>query len=479
MKKKSIVAAAAALVVSSTASFSEAATVPAAGYLYTRNVLPQLTEGCIAPAAGGVYVGVGPTLSFPAPGGTRSILFVSESGTVRTVATGLNSISDCSWDPAAGILYVTDSGQEFSGAVTGDTVFAIPGTSSAAAVAGLELLPAGTIPYAFGIDFTDDGLVVSDATGSGTGRVLSVDLSGLTPAVTTFASGFDYTGGVLWSSSGLLVAESVEPTFESVISSYLPNGTLGSVFSGPTYNHGSVDLARTPAGEIVVTGAPTLTKVTGGGAATPLVTGLDGGTGFDAFGGGVTVNAFTGRIDFLASSFSGADDDKSVHRLTPVSGLVPGGGSTATDCALEVYGVQLVAKDPGMAARSAICTDGAACDADGRVDGTCTFPIGLCMNVADSRLADCTSSGLASVEVLSSKPDSSELQLMVDDLSAMLPSSEETCVFSDGVRVPVRTSSSGAQRAGKGTLKLRAITDDPSPKKDTDVIRLVCEPAQS
>ena len=246
---------------------------------------------------------------------------------------------------------MTDSGQEFSGATTGDTVFAIPGASNSAAVAGLELLPAGTIPYAFGIDFSTTGLLVSDAAGSGAGQRLAIDLGGVTPSTSVFASGFDYTGGVLVDGSRVLVSESVQPTFESAISSFDAAGTFQSVVSGPTYDHGSNDLAKTPGGEIVASGAPTLVAIDGGGVVTPLVTGLDGGTGFDAFGGGVAVNPFTGRIDFLASSFSGADDDKSVHRLVPVERLVPGGGNSATDCVMEVYGVELVAKSPGMAAR--------------------------------------------------------------------------------------------------------------------------------
>ena len=94
--RRILVAATAAIVVPFAPWSAVAATVPAAGYVYTREVLAELTEGCVAPAPGGLFVGVGPALSFPAPGGTRSILFVSESGTTRTVATGLNSISDCS-----------------------------------------------------------------------------------------------------------------------------------------------------------------------------------------------------------------------------------------------------------------------------------------------------------------------------------------------------------------------------------------------
>src|SRR5690348_16224651 len=93
-----------------------AATVPATGYLYTRTVLSETTEGCIAHAPGGVYVGVGPTLSFPASGKTRDILFVPDVGTPYVVATDLNSIGDCVFDASANVLYVADSGAEFTGA---------------------------------------------------------------------------------------------------------------------------------------------------------------------------------------------------------------------------------------------------------------------------------------------------------------------------------------------------------------------------
>lgn len=475
--RKILVAAAAAISLSALPCGAVAATTPAAGYLYTRDVLGQLTEGCIAQAPGGVFAGVGPMLSFPAPGGTRSILFLSESGAVRTVAVGLNSISDCSYDVAADVLYVTDSGLEFSGATTGDTVFAIPGDSDSAPVTGMEVLPAGSIPYAFGIDFTPTGLMVTDAAGGGAGRVVAIDMGGLTPSMTTFASGFDYTGGVLVEAAHVFVAEAVEPSFESAISRYSSAGAFEALASGPTYGHGSVDLGRTRDGNLVVSGAPTLVAVDDLGATTSLVTGLDGGTGFDAFGGGVSVNAFTGRIDFLASSFSGADDDKAVHHLVPVERLVSGGGSTTTDCAMEIYGVELVPRSPGMAARAAICTDGAACDADGVADGACTFPVGVCLNADDPRLADCTSPGIASVELLSVTPAAVEMEDMTATLSSELPSTSPTCVFSDGLRVPVRVLSSGATRAGKGKIKLRATTSAIPAKKDTDVVRLVCEPA--
>lgn len=456
---------------------AHAVTTPAAGYIYTREILPELTEGCVAEAPGGVFVGVGPAqFSFPPPAGTRSILFVTDSGIVRTVATGLNSISDCVYDLASDTLYVTDSGAEFVGAVTGDTVLAIPGDSDAIPVAGLEVLPTGSIPYAFSIDLLGGNLLVSDAAGGGAGSVIEIDLSGMTPSASTFASDFDYTGGLVVDGSNVLISEALQPGFDSAIYSYSSAGAFQSIVSGPTYDHGSVDLAMDADGKVLVTGLPTL-AVVDGGVATPLVTGLNGGQMFDAYGGGVAVDPFTGRIDFLASSFSGADDDKGMHRLIPVDKLEVGGGNTTTDCAMELYGVELVSTKPGQRARSAICVDGAACDADGVADGVCTFPLGVCFNVSDPRLADCTPVGVQSIELRGAKPEVDSAQALVDAAAALLPSADSTCVFSDGVRVPLRVSSGGSLRASKGFVRLRAVTDDVRPRKDNDIARLVCEPA--
>lgn len=474
MKKQAI---AAALAVASIIGEAGAATTPASGYLYGREVLDELTEGCIAQAPGGVFVGVGPALSFPASGKTRDIVFVSDTGAARTVATGLNSISDCVYDAAADLLYVTDSGAEFSGATTGDTVFAIPGDSDAVVVDGLELLPSGSIPKAFGIDLFGDGLLVSDAVGGGLGTVLEIDLSGITPVLSTFAGGFDYTGGLTVQADRVLVSEAIEPAFQNAIYEYTNAGDFVDILSGPTYAHGSVDLATSNDGRVLASGSATLTATDDLGVTTPMVTGLDGGTGFDAYGGSISVNAFTGRIDFLASSFSGADDDRSIHRLVPVASLLVGGGAAESDCALELYGLRLVAPAEGKPARSAICVDGDACDADGAADGGCTFPLGLCLNVDDERLAGCAASSVASVEVLAAKPASASLDALLASIEAAAPVAESTCFFSDGVRVPVRTLSNGQVRAGKGVLKLRATTTDARPLRDTDVVRLVCEPA--
>ena len=247
--------------------------------------------------------------------------------------------------------------------------------------------------------------------------------------------------------------------------------------SGPTDAHGSIDIAVAAGGSVLATGSPTLVSIDGEGAVTPLVTGIDGGTGFDAFGGAVAVQPVTGRIDFLASSFSGADDDKSVHSLIPVERLGGGGGSVYNDCALEVYGLERKAGVPGSAPRLAQCTDGAACDADGTANGSCTFPIGFCLSVDDPRLPDCAPAGIRSVELVNTRLESAELTDLFAKVNAGLPNNNTTCTMSGGVKVPVRTLSNGAHKTGRGTIKVRTTTDEDDAQHDNDVIRLACEPA--
>lgn len=467
-----LTATAVTLVLSSTAA---AETTPAAGYLYTREVLAELTEACVAHAPGGVYVGVGPALTFPAAGGTRSVVFVGEGGDVRTVATGLNSIGDCVHDAATDTLYVTDSGAEFTGATTGDTVFAIPGDAEDEPVAGHELLESGAIPFAFSIALTERGLLVSDAAGGGLGSVVAIDLAGDDPVATTFASDFDYTGGVTMLGDRVLVSEAIDPSFESVVYAYAGDGTFDEVFSGPTYDHGSNDLAIASNGDVLATGGSTIVAIDGEGAVAPLVNGLVGGGTFPAFGGGVSVDPFTGRIDFLASSFTGDDDDRSVHRLVPIGRLVQGTGRLETDCAMELYGVELVPRREGRPARAAICTDGAPCDADGAVSGGCTFPLGLCFNVEDARLPECAPTSVATVELVRAKPESVGAEALAAVAQAAMPATGGDCVFGGGVRVELRDDGT---RPGKARVKFRAVSGDPEPRADTDALRFVCRPAQ-
>ena len=67
----------------------------------------------------------------------------------------------------------------------------------------------------------------------------------------------------------------------------------------------------------------------------------------------------------------------------PAQAQVLGGGKAASDCYLSFEGITETA--PGTVA----CTDGGGCDADGTVNGSCTFAISVCVFGKDP-VAGCT-----------------------------------------------------------------------------------------
>ena len=68
-----------------------AAVVPPAGYIYSTQLLSNLTAGCVAAGPGGTFVGIGPGFTANA----QAIVLAKESGELRLVASGFNSLSDC------------------------------------------------------------------------------------------------------------------------------------------------------------------------------------------------------------------------------------------------------------------------------------------------------------------------------------------------------------------------------------------------
>ncbi|MBI5504554.1 MAG: hypothetical protein HY899_07115, partial [Deltaproteobacteria bacterium] len=186
-----------------------------------------------------------------------------------------------------------------------------------------------------------------------------------------------------------------------------------------------------------------------------------------------------GRIDFAASSFSGADDDRSLHRLTPVSHLVAGRGADDSECVHEFYGVSLVPARVGKPARLAICQDGAECDADGAVNDSCTFALGFCLGVVDARFPTCTASPVDAFELLAARPASAALTAAAAEVQASAPLGVPACFFSDGITVPLRITASAARKPGRGVVKVRATAGAPAPRRDSDVVRLVCQPPAS
>jgi hypothetical protein len=454
------------------ASAVGAQVTPQPGYIYSTNVLTDTTQSCVASASGATFVAVGPAYT----GQGQSVLRLSAGGDVEaTVVSGLNSISDCVWDAALDTLYIADNGLEAAGAVTGDTVFAVASASTASGLSavGLEVLPAGSIPSAFGVALDAAGsLYVTDSAGAQSGSVTKISAG---VATSFIPSGFDFTSGIAIDATGdVFVAESL-PTFENQIRRYDAAGAFQDVESGPTYAHGSYDMAFRADGSLLVTGVfggDIVSLEPSTGASTPFASGL-------TYASGIAVREFTGRVDVLSSTFVSPDppdEDYSVHSFTPIGRLVAGNGASSKNCVSQAYGIELVAPAPGKPAKKAICTDGAPCDADGQENGQCLFPVGFCLNVDDPALPDCSSAGLASFELKRSSPPSSALETVAAAIQAQLPLSESTCFFSDGITVPVKNAGTPKEKAGKGLVKTKAASTDAKALKDSDTFKLVCEP---
>jgi hypothetical protein len=466
--ENSIKSAITGLAVATWATTALGVVAPPAGYIYSTQILGSDTQGCVASVPGGTFVGLGPAFTANA----QSIVFVTESANLRLVASGFNSIGDCAYDAASDTLYVTDNASDddlggAGAALSGDTVFAIPAASRASGLSApaLELLPATSVPNASSVAVDASGTVfVSDSTGGGGGSVL--EIVGATSS--TFLAGFDFAAGMAFdpATADLFVAQSLA-TFDARIDRFTAAGAPvpPAPFAGPGFDFGSYDLAFDKDGHLLVTGAfggDIVSFDPASGASAPFVGGL-------TFANGIDVDPTTGRISVLSSTFAGAEEDRSLHRFTPIDTLVPGKGPAKFECVHELYGV--VASD----GKKATCTDGDACDADGTVNDRCQFPVGFCFNVEDGRFPDCAGNhSLDSVQI-SSVPYSTAIADVGTEIAAALPLAGPACFFSDGVVVPVKVTRSGVKKSGKGNVKVKARTD--GPQKDRDAYLLTCEPA--
>ena len=452
-----------------------AAVTGPAGYIYSTQLLGNLTQGCVAAGPGGTFVGIGP--AFIANAG--AVVLAKESGELRLVAMGFSSISDCAYDPATDSLYVTDNADNAdlgittsfagnTGAQTGDTVFKIPNASTANGLSakGLELLPANAIEFAAAVAVTSTGdVLVTNSAGGTAGTVLKITAG---PMSSPLISSLAFSGGLALvpSSGDIFVAENLGlPNFDNDIRRYTAAGTPvpPTPFAGPSFGFGSTDLLFNADGRLLASGnfgADVVSFDISNGSSTPFVSGL-------TFASGMTIDPFTHRVQILSSTFSGADEDKSLHRFTPIDQLVEGGGSSKSDCAVELYGLQVVGK-------TAECVDGAPCDADGTVNDSCLFPVGLCFNVADPDLTDCSDADDVTEVTLSAKPASAAITATATAITNALPINGTTCRFSDGYALPLAQTSAGT-KDGKATLKVKSRTGDG--RTDTDVVKLVCKPA--
>lgn len=224
---------------------AHAAVTAAPGWHVQSVPTPMLVQGGVVRAGQAIFVGQGPTYT----AGAQTVIRLV-GGVPTVIATGFNSLGGFALG-ANGTLYVTDNGLEAPpGAVTGDTVYAIPNaltrTTPVSAV-GAEVVPAGSIPTAADVAVDGNDLLVSDAAGPGAGRVVRV--SGGT--TTNLITGLDYAAGLTVTGTQLLVGN-VDGFFVGSVREYTTAGTFVALRA--TGLSGSYAQEYDNAGNILVTG---------------------------------------------------------------------------------------------------------------------------------------------------------------------------------------------------------------------------------
>ncbi|MCX8071936.1 MAG: hypothetical protein N3C12_05740 [Candidatus Binatia bacterium] len=442
------------------ASGAAASVVGPPDYIVGQVTFPGAATGDVAVVGTAVFTGQG---SFG--GGTQSVARRDWDGTVTTVVANLNSIGGLAGTHA--YLFITDNGGEQSGALTGDTVFALPNptiVSSPVSAVGLEIDAPGSIPFVQGIALAPDGEpYVGDAAGSGSGRVLRHRAFGYPPFDTLF-TGYDYVAGLAFDEEGRLYFGELTNSFVGRILRYDPvTNTHALIVSGLS---GAYDQAFDHRGRLLVTGgftndfsSSTIVAVDELGNVTEFARGFSFTTGID-------VDPISGRVYVV--DFGSAD----VTTFTPLDRLVGGGGVASRDCMSEFSDVVPLLNRKGQPTSKSECRDGDACDRDGAANGTCTFAVGVCMRVPRT---GCTVPGLASIEI--AQPGQAALDTSVQTLlaaaQANLGGTGPVCVGPVPVQVPLVSTPRGL-RPGRKALRVRVR--DAAQRTDIDRLTLRCLP---
>jgi hypothetical protein len=163
---------------------------------------------------------------------------------------------------------------------------------------------------------------------------------------------------------------------------------------------------------------------------------------------------------------------------------IGGGGSISTDCLL-VFDAN--ANTPPERPHHIRCIDGDPCDADGAINGSCQFAVGVCANSTfDPR---CTLNGVQSVTVDHAldngdprfDPEFQALQTRIDTITSDPPNTDpDDCTVPTNFHVPVEGPLAGGKcKKTRKTVKITTLTPLVGGKqyRDRDRINLTCDPA--
>jgi hypothetical protein len=271
-RRRRIIATVAAAAASVMGVRAQAQVVAASGYLVRTIPLPASAVGGVVRRGNAVLVGQG---TFGT--GTESVVrFDGADPTGTTVAAGFNSLGGFDLGPDGTTLYTVDNcfGTDHgcSGATAGDDLYAVADATTrttALTPAQASVLGSGSISDGQDVLALADGSVlVSDAVGVGSGKIIKV--VGTTP--TDFATGLDFLGGLATDGTTLFV-DNVDGTFVGAVKRYQLDGTpLADLAGGLS---GAFGVALDEAGNALVSGgftsdfsSSTLVAVDSGGTVT-------------------------------------------------------------------------------------------------------------------------------------------------------------------------------------------------------------------
>ena len=202
-----------------------AAIVAAPGYSVRAVPTPDTVQGGVVEGRGALFVGQGTP-----GGGTEYVVRIDAKGTT-VVVTDLNALGGFDLY-SNGNLFVVDHGGDLPGAVTGNTVFELERSftpSGPTSALGLEVLPAGSVPFAQDILLVPETSFVSDGAGPGAGRVLRVSEEGQADVL---IGGLDFVRGLAFGSGGRLLVVNLDASSVGSILEYDYFGAFRGVVLG-------------------------------------------------------------------------------------------------------------------------------------------------------------------------------------------------------------------------------------------------------
>ncbi len=166
--------------------------------------------------------------------------------------------------------------------------------------------------------------------------------------------------------------------------------------------------------------------------------------------------------------------------------VIGGGGSKRTDCLLAL---DAPVNDPLTKPKRILCTDGdSSCDADGVVNGECTFQISVCAN-STYDTADCSLAGVQSIAIDHSLDNGdpkfdTEFQAMANRIGNDIgppTGALDKCTNPTTIHVAIAGPLNSVCKKGKKLLKIRTISQLISGHiyTDKDKIKMTCLPASN